>query len=175
MISNSIHGCEDFDKIQKEAIVGRTILENFKKRAEICDVDDIDTPLGRAYTYAFFKKIHDIDLYNPVEKKLDEIMVSLVTLKGYNDIIKILFLENKINSTREETYLEAMKEANDLNELIRNYYASMLIHTICIKHGIDRTTYIERDHLFQGDLMKYYTIVKTKFNRLGYEFDIDMQ
>lgn len=175
MISYGIRGCEDFDKIQKEAIVGRSILETFKKKAELCEVDDIDTQLGRGYTYAFFKKIHDIDLHEPNEKKLDEIMISLVTLKGYNDIVKILFLEDKINSTREETYLGATKEANDLNELIRGYYASMLIHTICIKHGIDKTNYIEKDHLFQGELMKYYTIVKTKFNRLGYEFDIDMQ
>lgn len=174
MISYGICGCPEFEKVQKEAIVGRFILETYKEKANECKVDDVDTQEGRMVAYSLFKDLYKIDLLKE-DERLDDILISMVTLKGYNDIIKELFLDDKVKSSSIETYRGALNEANIVNELIRKYYNTLLIHTICIKHSIDRTNYIEKDHLFQGELQKYFTIVKKRFIEAELDFDIERQ
>jgi hypothetical protein len=174
MISYGICGCEDFEKIQKEAIVGRFILETYKEKANECKIDDVDTQAGRLLTYSWFKDLYKIDLLKE-DKRLDDILVSMITLKGYNDIIKELFLEEKVKAPSIETFRGALHEANTVNELIRKYYQTILIHAICIKYSIDKTNYIEKDGIFQGELNKYYKIVKKRFNDADFDFDIEKQ
>lgn len=174
MISYGITGNDEFDEIQKEAVVGRFIVETFKDKALETNVDDVDTQDGRRITFALFKEFYDIDIVTQPEK-LDDIIVSIVTLKGYNDIIKGIFIEDIVNAPSESTFLGALKESVALNDLIVKYYQTLLIHIICIKLSIDRTNYIEKDSLFDNEINRIYLIVKKRFIEAGFDFDITIQ